>query len=54
MCEVCDSARKSCEYAHFQTGLKIDNHQRIKQLKFWHDFCSIINKEQQNLITFEA
>lgn len=44
MCEVCDSARNSCECAHFQTAYKMDNSQIINTLKFWHGFCSIINK----------
>ena len=44
MYKVCDSARNSCEYAHFQTAYKMDNNQIINTLNFWHGFCSIINK----------
>ena len=48
-CGVCDSARFSCEYAHFQTISKISKTQCINNLKVWHGFCSNINKRTTKL-----
>ena len=52
VCIVCDSARISCESAHFQATLKSTNKHVIKTLKVWHDFCSINNKKESELSLF--
>lgn len=41
VCKVCDSARKMCVFAHFFRGGVIAYPLIIRELLFWHGFCSI-------------